>query len=292
MKTIFVLNPHAGSGTAQQVWSQIEPLIQSRIGDFSVAVTETIDEIAPRLHEAVAAGAQRVIAIGGDGTNHAVINEVIALNETRTDPPLVYGSVPIGTGRDWARGLGAPLDSITGIADWIVNTVPAPVDLGILTYENEGKGEYFLNIASGGMGGDVVRRMEQHVKRSWTFLAATVESILRFTPPRIEVKLDDKAWFNGSAYLVAIANGTTFGRGMKIAPHAQVDDGLFDIVLVKEASRFTLLSTLRLVYTGEHLSHPAVMQGRARRVELHVDPTAPPLALELDGEYREGHLLR
>ncbi len=291
MKTVFVLNPHAGSGTARRVWSEIEPLIETRIEDYSVVVTETIEEISPRLGEAVAAGVQRVIAVGGDGTNHAVINEVIKLNEAGTTPPLVYGNVPIGTGRDWARGLGVPIDSIPAIAEWIVNAAPSPIDLGILTYEDEGKSEYFLNIASGGLGGDVAYRVEGHVKRSWTFLASTVESILRYSPQHVSVSLDGVDWFSGKVYLVVVANGTTFGRGMMIAPNALVDDGLFDVVLAKDVSRLALLSTLRLVYTGDHLSHPAVMQGRARRIGLRIEPSAPPIKLELDGEYREGRTL-
>jgi len=291
MKTLFVLNPHAGNGSARHIWTHVETLLKTSIEDYAVVVTETIEAIAPLLHEAVSSGAQRIIAIGGDGTNHSVINEVLRINAEQPGSPLEYGNVPIGTGRDWARGLGVPIGDIPGIAKWITSAVPQPIDIGMLTYEDTGVQEYFLNIASGGLGGDVAHRMNNHVKRPWSFYLATVQSMLDYTPQHISVMLDGVEWYNDKLYLVAIANGKIFGRGMVIAPNALVDDGLFDIILAKNTSRFALLTTLQKVYSGTHLTHPAVMQGRAKQIRLSVQPNDPPLRMELDGEFREGRSL-
>src|SRR5260221_3619784 len=108
-RTLIILNPHAGSGRAGKVWAQIEPLLWKELGELVVAVTQHPKDVAEHLYKARAAGLTRVIAIGGDGTNHVLINELLQLN--REDPngaKMTFGSIPIGTGRDWARALGIP----------------------------------------------------------------------------------------------------------------------------------------------------------------------------------------
>jgi len=81
MKTLIILNPHAGSGRAGRLWSKIEPLLWQELGELVVAVTQRPEEIAPHLESARAAGLTRVIAIGGDGTNHSLVNELVRLNQ-------------------------------------------------------------------------------------------------------------------------------------------------------------------------------------------------------------------
>src|SRR5690606_21513719 len=145
-------------------------------------------------------------------------------------------------------------------------------------------------IASVGITGDIAQRVNQSSKRRpWTFLTATVRGLLEHDPLPMQVALDGKPWFDGRAYLVAVANGTTFGRGMKIAPQAQVCDGLFDVVLVEGASRATILSALYQVYLGTHLTHPAVRSARAGRVDVSSEGRV--IGMELDGEPAAGREL-
>ncbi len=292
---LIMLNPHAGSGKASHVWDQLRPLLRERLGDLSAVTTHHPHDIEPHLRAAAEQGIDRVIAIGGDGTNHSVINEIIHLNQRQAHLPIrSYGNVPIGTGRDWARGLGIPINNLSLMADWIVDAKPQPVDIGTLTYR-DGHTEYFLNIASAGLGGDVATRVDRMgTRRPWTFYAATVESILAYKPRALRVKLDGQEWYEGGVYLVAVANGTTFGRGMRIAPNAIVDDGMFDVILVKAVSRRTILTAFQRVYSGTHLSHPAVRHARAKRVEIDLLDAVDEndcIKMELDGEYREGRSL-
>jgi diacylglycerol kinase (ATP) len=100
------------------------------------------------------------------------------------------------------------------------------------------------------------------------------------------VTLDGKPWYDERAYTLVIANGTTFGHGMKIAPDAKHDDGLFDVLVIDNISRFRVLAALQRVYDGSHLTHPAVHQARAAQVQVHC-PTGK-LGMELDGEYASG----
>jgi diacylglycerol kinase family enzyme len=105
----------------------------------------------------------------------------------------------------------------------------------------------------------------------------------------MQVKLDGQQWYEGSTYLVAIANGTTFGHGMRIAPQAQIDDGLFDVILVKGVARPVILSALYRVYNGSHLTHPAVRHAQAR--EVQISSLEGNIGLDLDGEHASaGHM--
>lgn len=287
-KTLIILNPHAASGRAGRLWTQIEPILWEKLGELVVAVTQHPEEVAQHLDKAYATGLTRVISIGGDGTNHALVNALAELNEKHPDGPhMIYGTLPIGSGRDWARSRGIPLD-IRRAAEWIANAQPQPTDIGLMTTER-GR-EHFLNIASAGLGGEVDARVNRVGKRRpWTFLKATVETVLTYKSYRMQIELDGEAWYDDKALVVVVANGTTFGRGMKIAPNALADDGLFDVIVVDGVSRVRILSALRRVYDGSHLTHPNVHFKRAREVRITGDNR--PIAIDLDGEYAQGEFL-
>ncbi|MBL8164587.1 MAG: diacylglycerol kinase family lipid kinase [Anaerolineae bacterium] len=284
-KTLIILNPHAGSGRAGKLWTEVEPLLWELLGELVVAITQHPEEVALHLDKAYASGLTRVISIGGDGTNHALVNALADLNARNPDgPPMIYGNLPIGSGRDWARHQQIPMD-IRQAARWIAEAKPQPTDIGLLTFNQKRK--HFLNIASAGLSGEVDRRVNnQPVRRPWTFLQATVSSILQHQPQQMQVTVDGEEWFEGEAYLVAVANGSTFGHGMKIAPHAQTDDGLFEVVLVKGVSRPRILSALYRVYDGSHLTHPAVLYRRAQDVRILGHRAS--VGLDLDGEHASG----
>lgn len=288
-KTLIILNPHASGGRAGAMWSELEPLLWEALGELVVAVTQRPEEVAEHLDKAYASGLTRVISVGGDGTNHALINALAALNERHPDgPKMVYGNLPVGTGRDWARGTGMPVQDVRAAARWIAEAHPQPTDIGMLT--RDGTREHFLNIASVGAGGEVADRVNRVIKRRpWTFLWSTVQTLLRHEPQTMQVTLDGEPWYEGRSYIVAVANGTTFGHGMKIAPGAQVRDGLFDVVLVEGVSRLTVLAALNRVYSGSHLTHPNVRWAQARTVD--VVSRGRPLPMELDGELSHGQNL-
>ncbi|HVU11920.1 MAG TPA: diacylglycerol kinase family protein [Phototrophicaceae bacterium] len=281
-KTLIILNPHAGGGRAGQLWRDVEPLLWESLGELIVAVTDRPSDVAEHLDKAQAVGVTRVVSIGGDGTNHALVNALADLNaRSPQSEPMVYGNLPIGTGRDWARGQGVPYNDLKAAAAWIAHAQPKATDIGKLAYD-EGH-EYFLNIASAGIGGEVSERINRLTTRHpWSFLSQTVATLIEHQPRAMEITLDGKPWYDGTAYIVAVANGTTFGHGMKIAPNAQPRDGLFDVVLVEGVSRLTILAALQRVYSGTHLTHPAVRSARAAQVQIRSPQGS--LGIELDGE--------
>ena len=281
-KTLVILNPFAGSGRAGRVWKELEPLLWQQLGELVVAITQHTEDVAQHLDKAYQAGIERVIAIGGDGTNHTLINALAALNAQHpNDPKMIYGNLPIGSGRDWARHKKIPLD-LHEAAHWIANATPTSTDIGQLTLDNN-QTEYFLNIASAGLSGEVNHRVNNTpIRKPWTFLKATILSILKYEPQVMQIRLDGQDWYEGKTYLLAVANGTTFGHGMKIAPRAQTNDGIFDVVLVKGVARPVILSALYQVYSGSHLTHPAVRYAQAKQVQI--TGMNAELGIDLDGE--------
>lgn len=287
-KTLIVLNPHAANGRAGQLWSTIEPLLWDYLGELVIAVTQSSADVAQHIHQAYEAGLTRVISIGGDGTNHSLINALVAHNQKYPDgSQMEYGILPVGTGRDWARSLGIPFD-IQSAAKWIAEAKPKAVDVGQVQLADQNV--YFLNVASVGMSGDVVTRVENSTRRPWSFLGATVRTLIDYRPPDVQILLNGEDWYEGTSYLVAIANGTTFGRGMKVAPLADISDGLFDVVLVEGMSRLRALDALRRVYDGKHLNVKRIHHEQATSVEIISKSRL--LGMELDGEFASGQNLR
>ncbi len=294
-KTLVILNPHAGSGKAGRLWRQIEPLLWDALGELAIAITQHPDEIAPHLDKARAAGLTRVIAIGGDGTNYEIINALMRLNQVDPAAPrMTFGCLPVGTGHDWARSLGIPNTPAAAVR-WIAGAHAEPLDVGRIQFLDQEHSaapieRHFLNIASGGISGEIDRNVNRREHRyPWTFLAATVAGLLRYPPPAVRVKLDGQSWYDGRAYIVAVANGCSFGHGMRIAPDARFDDGLFDVVLVEGMPRVRILAALGTVYSGAHVKRGDVHIQRARTVEIDSDQ---PLSLDLDGEAAAGTSIR
>lgn len=286
-KTLIVINPHAANGRAGELWSTIQPMLWDYLGELVVVMTQSSDDVAQHIYQAYESGLTRVISIGGDGTNHSLINALVAHHEQYPNQTqMEYGMLPIGTGRDWARSLGIPFD-IEAAAKWLAEAKPNAVDVGQV--QLAGKTVYFLNVASVGISGEVVTRVEKSKRRPWSFLSATVRSLINYQTPDIQIRLDGNDWYEGRSYLVAVANGTTFGRGMKVAPFANISDGLFDVVLVEGMSRIRAIDALRRVYDGKHLDIKHIRHVQAKSVEI---VSQSELGMELDGEYATGQTLR
>ena len=196
MPTLLILNPHAAGGRAGQVFQQVEGQLLATLGEFVVAVTQTPDELEQHLDSAAASGIDRIIAVGGDGTNHAVLNALAA----RPDLDFTFGSLPVGTGRDWARFLGVPADPAEAVA-WLGRATPAACDLGRVAYtrpDGQPVSQIFLNIASAGVSGEVAHRVNVARRRtSVTFLRASIVTLLRTQPQPIGVVCDGSHLLRG-----------------------------------------------------------------------------------------------
>ncbi|MEO0594735.1 MAG: diacylglycerol kinase family protein [Chloroflexota bacterium] len=278
-KTLFIINPHAGR--AQKVWRVLERQLASWVDDYSVITTQSPDDIATALQQATDMTADRIISIGGDGTNKFMVNALMAHREAYPDFDCVFGCIPAGTGRDFARGVGLPLDSLKAAEYILMKAQPRPVDIGVATFDEQR--HYFLNVSSAGIANDVVQRVERSPKRPWTFLWSVLSALVRYEPEHVQIELDGKMWFEGHIYVAGIANGKSIGQGILIAPDAIVDDGLFDVVVAEKMTTWQLMNAFPTIYVGKHISHPKVHSNRARHVRITL-PKQASIGIDLDGE--------
>jgi diacylglycerol kinase (ATP) len=149
--------------------------------------------------------------------------------------------------------------------------------------DGEGSSFFFINIASAGVGGLVDETVNAIPKRGRTaFLRATLQALRRYRCVPVRVSADGEAWYEGPLFVLAVANGTTFGKGMRVAPRARPDDGLFDLVLVGEVAGWELIRRLPQLYLGRHLGARPVRYRRAREVRLEPQGSLP--VFDADGE--------
>jgi diacylglycerol kinase (ATP) len=226
-----------------------------------------------------------IVAVGGDGTVNAAANAI-----TGTDVPI--GIVPAGSGNDLARALGLPVGDLdASLAQLLVSLqmTPRTIDLG---RAGDGPGALFASVLSAGFDAIVNERADRlRFPTGPARYGVSVFIELAMLQPRAyRLWLDDEL-HETDAVLVAVANGGYLGGGMRIAPGASLDDGLFDVVVVRPLSRLAFVRAFPRVYRGEHLSDPRVSVLRARRVRIEAadivayadgEPIAPlPLDVEI-----------
>lgn len=280
MKPLVILNPYAGSGTLRQFDTLKKALMNLCNGEMWVIVTMRVEDIATHLRHAADHGFDTVLAVGGDGTNLAIVNALIEMGEKR----LALASLPLGTGRDLARSMETPLDPLEAI-EWLKTAVPTPIDVGKV--ELDGETRYFLNSSSTGISGVIAGRVNAAgPKRPWTFMEKTIGTLLLFSAPRMKVEIDGHDWFEGEAFILTVGNGRYFGRGMKAHPQAYLNDGLFDVILIESMPRAEALVALPQLMQGNHLSRADVQFQRGAQVRVTAYGNV--LDLETDGEAAEG----
>lgn len=287
-ETVFFVNPRAGSGRAARVWEALRT--RHRLAERATVVMADDPASAAAQLDVVLAGAagsgtarnaarppRRVIAVGGDGTAFLAANRLVA--SPRRDA-LALGFVAGGTGSDLAANLGLPKRPEAALAR-ALEAAPSPIDC--LRVTAGGERRVVLNVASAGLSGLVATRVNARATRGpGVYLGATLGALAAYRPFRAAVEVDGEPWFRGAIYLLAVANGRCFGKGMRVAPEARVDDGLADVVVVGAMPRWRVPLELPRLFTGAILRARPVVWRRGRRVRLLPEGAMPPL--ELDGE--------
>lgn len=291
-RTVLVINPQSQKGALGRKWPDLARIVRRELGSFEEARTREPGDATRLAREAVAGGADRVVAVGGDGTINEVVNGFFDRGE-RVAGGAVLGILPVGTGGDLRKTLKIPKD-IARAARTVREGQARPMDVGKLEYmtrEGQAAVRMFANVASFGISGMVDRLVNESSKRlggTVSFFMATLRANLRYTNQRVRLVFDDNPSDAAEMTIntVAVANGRYFGGGMLIAPHAEVDDGYFDIIALGDLTMKDMLLSGRRVYTGTHLSLDKVSHRRARVVRaepLHGDGGGE-VELDVDGE--------
>ncbi|MGE5073884.1 MAG: diacylglycerol/lipid kinase family protein [Anaerolineae bacterium] len=280
-KVKIILNPMADMRNAWKVANDLRPMI-SEYGnaDWSGTVYPThATELAKQAGEQ---GYERVIAMGGDGTAHEVVNGIMQLPPDRRP---VLGVVPVGSGNDFAHALGIPLQPDRALA-CALNGQPSAIDLGVMTDEH-GRKEYFDNTL--GIGFDAVVTIRSHhlpiLRGFLMYLTAVIQTIiLNHDPSLMVMDTDGKQW-QQSNLLLTMCNGPREGGGFLIAPQAKIDDGVLHYAMIKKVSRLMMFRLVPEVMKGTHGNFQQVTLGSCTRMSVRADR---PMYIHADGEIYTG----
>ncbi|MCK5862563.1 MAG: YegS/Rv2252/BmrU family lipid kinase, partial [Candidatus Hydrogenedentes bacterium] len=237
-------------------------------------------------------GVDHIVAVGGDGTVNEVVNGFFEQDRPVNSQALL-SIISSGTGADFSRTLrwGENLDrQIMQVMEGEVHNI----DLGRLKYWDDAADEmrirYFNNVASFGLSGATDRAVNQltfarNLGGKFSFLWGTLKALIYYRGARVRLQVDDKFDEVLNINTVAICNGSFFGGGMKIAPLAHLDDGLFDIIVIRQTALVKFLKGISSVYRGKHLekkNEVFMLRGRKVTAELEVDQGE--VLLDVDGE--------
>ena len=310
---ILIANPISGKGHAKNVAEQGYAALTESGQHGQLLLTSASGDAKRFAQEAAADGTRHVIACGGDGTLHEVVNGIAIV------PDVTLGVLPCGRGNDFAAAVGIPLKPEAAIATLLSGT-PIRVDLGrcyqnsdqpsAVSNQQEGvtssetsltdnrqpttdnsdannrqptTDNYFTTIATCGYDTEVSRRAAKGTPLfagTASYAYAAVETLFYYEPPNVRLE-GDFGIHEGPLLLAATGITSRYGGGFQIVPNARIDDGLFDVCIVRPVSAFTVLRLLVTLFWGGHVGHPAVSMHQTRTLKIETDT---PMLLYADGE--------
>jgi len=285
-KAAVVVNPASANGSTGKRWPEMAASFEQEGLSFVCSLTERPGHATEITRRFLGEGHDLIIAVGGDGTANEVVNGFFDKTGRSIRPGAALGLISCGTGRDLFRTLGIPSDSTAAIRH-IINSISRPIDLGLVTFCNSKEvreSRYFINVAGLGLDGataEKVNRTSKALGGFISFLWATVSTIILYKNQKMNIIVDDEQICDEPITVVVFGNGRYFGSGMCVAPNALIDDGLLDIIILRDLSKLNLLISLPRVYKGTHLSHSHVSSLRGKKIKVTSEGRA---LLDLDGE--------
>ena len=256
----IVINPVSGGGKGAVLGREVAGYFAKHDLDYTIITATTAQKLKSNLDSYLdlpeGRNCQGVIAVGGDGLAHLVIQSVAPRR-------VPFTVIPAGTGNDLVRALGWDLDSITPQLNYVTTEKPTPIDLGMVD------SEWFGAILSTGFDSVVNERANQ---MSWPkgpmkYNLAIARELPSFQPISYTIELDTQL-LQVEAMLIAVANGSSYGGGMQVCPDASMSDGLFDVMILHPVSKFEFVKVFPKVFKGEHVSHPQVRIYRSAKVSI------------------------
>jgi YegS/Rv2252/BmrU family lipid kinase len=290
---LVIVNPASAGGTTGAGWARAACDLRAHFGAFQCAFTKGAGDAREMATCESRDGRRLIIACGGDGT----ISEV-ACGIIESGAGAELGILPSGTGGDFRRTLRLPTRTADA-ARALREGRTVLIDAGRVEFRNRGgetESRYFVNVASCGMGGEVIRRVEESGEGLMStavehalggrvsYAVASARAALSFEKPRLRVSLDGKNERRIVMTNLCVANARYFGGGMKIAPRAKLTDGLFDVIAVGDMDALTIFKNAYKLYLGTHLGMTQVSHARARRIDVRPDDESIKVLLEVDGE--------
>ncbi len=278
---MLICNSRSGRGGVAKALPEVQEHLRQRGLAYELRYTEGPGHATDLARDALSSGIRFLVAVGGDGTVHEVVNGMIE-NDRAVNPDAVFGVVAAGTGSDFIKTFGIRALPSAAVAH-LDGPNSFPIDIGKIVYTEDGREvtRYFPNIAEAGLGADVVAKAARLPR--WlgptVYLFAFWLTMSKHRPAQVKVDLVDRT-YEGPMNNLVVANGQFFGGGMKIAPKAAPTDGLLD-VQIEHARKKDAIAMMPKVFKGAHLPHPSVKEAKRVKVSITADR---PLLIEADGE--------
>ena len=279
-KTMLILNPHAGKGKGEKAFAAIRGLLEQKFKHMRVRVSDCAGHAFQIGREAASQGYERILTVGGDGTPFEVINGLYA--EGRPRQGIELGMIPAGTGNSFLRDFSEI--SWRRSVENILLGRRRKVDLVEISYRQDDQEvrRYFLNILGVGLIADILKLTNERLKcfGSLGYSLAVLLRLVRGMRNHMQITVDGQKMEIADSALV-ISNSKYTGGGMKIAPMADSQDGLVDLVIFQGVNRRDILNIFSRVFKGSHIGHAKVKTFRAATVEID---SSPQEMLMADGE--------
>jgi len=260
-----VVNPISGAGRGALVGTEVAGYFSSRKVPYQVITATSAERLRSNLEVFLDISGdvcQGVIAVGGDGLVHLVLQIVVPRK-------IAFTAIPAGTGNDFVRAQGWDLKDIDKQLDQVISRPPQEIDLGLVD------SEWFGAVLSTGFDSVVNEKANtlNWPKGPMKYNVAIAMELPKFKPLRYKIELDSQT-IETEAMLIAVGNGASYGGGMKVCPDAVMSDGLFDVMVLRPVSKMEFIRVFPKVFSGKHIEHPQVEIYRTRRVSLHADAVA------------------
>lgn len=278
-KVKLILNPMADMGRAWKTANDLRPIAQEFKGELTWSGTVYPTHAIELARQAAEEGYDMVIAMGGDGTVHEVMNGLMQVPASKR--PMM-GVVPIGSGNDFAYSVGITQRADHALAHALKAELAKPVDIGLMTDEH-GRKEYFDNTL--GIGFDAVVTIRSHklpiVKGFLMYLTAVIQTIvLNHNPMEMKIETEAGAW-EDKLLMLTLCNGPREGGGFMLAPDAKNNDGEMTSVAVTKVSRATMFRLVPEFMKGTHMNFKQVRMGEFKKMTVTSDL---PMYIHADGE--------
>jgi YegS/Rv2252/BmrU family lipid kinase len=232
--------------------------------------------------QAAEKGCSCLVAVGGDGTLHEVVNGVMQSQTPAKDRPAI-GLLPYGSANDFARTTRI-IRSVEALFELIHSRSSRRIDLGRIRLKNSDSTRYFINITGVGLGPEIVKNIERSsgvLGPKFTYFKNIIKGFLRYTKKEVSCTGDTWHW-KGKLLQMAVANGRYYGHAICTAPEAQIDDGMFQVALFENLGIWDYLKNLGPLKKGVKIEHPQVHYYDTREISIE---SADSCGIEADGEY-------
>jgi YegS/Rv2252/BmrU family lipid kinase len=281
---LIIVNPKSGKGLTERRWASYATAIRTHLGPFDCEFTKAPGHATEIARKEAEEGRELIVVFGGDGTVSETANGIL-----KSKSKTALGLLPGGSGSDFRRTLNVPANFVDAVQKLKQGTEHL-IDAGQITYlDHQGKQQkrFFVNTASFGMSGAVAGRANRSGKflgGTLSYATATMRTALSFDAPEIVLTVDDQTPKRLKVVIVCVANGPSFGGGMRIAPNAKLDDGMFDVVIAGDIKAVTLLLNSYKLYSGTHLTMEKMALIQAQKIHATSVDQNHAVLLEVDGE--------